>query len=81
MDNIECFNELVLDPNDMLVKCVNKLTKVLLLVSHLHILINLLQHWKKVGLVDHAANVVQNVSSLFEVVISERAQERLFESP
>ena len=73
MDNIECLDKLVFDLDDMLVKCVNELTEVLLLVAHLHILINLLQHWKQVGLIDQAANVVQNVSSLFEVVISERA--------
>ena len=73
MDNIECLDKLVFDLDYMLVKCVNELTEVLLLVAHLHILINLLQHWKQVSLIDQAANVVQNVSSLFEVVISERA--------
>lgn len=46
MDNIECLNELVLNFDDMLVKCVNELSKVLFLITHLHILINLLQHRK-----------------------------------
>ena len=81
MDHIECLNELVLDLDHMLIKCINEFTKVLLLVSHLHILIDLLQHWKQVCLVDQTANVVQNVSSLLEVVISKRAQQRLLESP
>ena len=46
MDNIECLNELVLDLDHMLVKRVDELAKVLFLITHLHILINLLQHRK-----------------------------------
>ena len=70
MNYIEGLDELVFNLNDMSIEDVDKLSKVLLLVAHFDILIDALQYWEKIGLVDAAANVIQNVSTLLEIVVA-----------
>ena len=70
MNYIEGLDELVFNLNDMSIEDVDKLSKVLLLVAHFDILIDALQHWEKIGLVDAAANVIKNVSTLLEIVVA-----------
>ena len=79
MNHVEGLDELVLDSDDVLIESIDKFSKELLLVPHFNILINLLKDWKKIRLVDLAGNVVEDISALLKVVISERAQQRLFE--
>ncbi len=58
MNHAQSFYELVLNLDDMLVESVDKFTEELFLVSHLNILIYLLQDRKQVGRVDQTADVV-----------------------
>lgn len=75
MDDIEGLNELVLYFDNMGVKNVDEFSKILLLIAHLHVLINTLQDREQERLIDAAGDVIEDVSSLLKVVVAEWTQQ------
>ena len=58
MDHIKSLNELVFDLDDVSVKDIHKFAKEFLLITHFYILIDLLENWHQISLVDIKTDII-----------------------